>query len=175
MHVYLRHRGSALFIKPQDRNWKEVLSRIPDKFVIESSNQEREALIYNGWCADVNYLYKCWTCTEFCEAFTFPMENMCAFEAMVYQQILGIPMGTNCAPIIVYCLLSYERDYMSNLNKCKQYELKENLTILTSRYIDDIFTINNTKFENHIPDIYRAELQLNKANTSDFLSSIPSG
>ena len=37
----------------------------------------------------------------------------------------------------------------------------------TSRYLDDIFTINNPEFEKHSPDIYPAELQLNKANTSD--------
>ena len=37
----------------------------------------------------------------------------------------------------------------------------------TSRYLDDIFTIDNPEFEKHIPDIYQAELQLNKANTSD--------
>ena len=37
----------------------------------------------------------------------------------------------------------------------------------TSRYLDDIFTIDNPEFENHIPDIYPTKLQLNKANTSD--------
>ena len=37
----------------------------------------------------------------------------------------------------------------------------------TSRYLDDIFTIDNLEFEKYIPDIYQAELQLNKANTSD--------
>ena len=37
----------------------------------------------------------------------------------------------------------------------------------TSRYLDDTFTIDNSEFEKHIPDIYPAELQLNKANTSD--------
>ena len=37
----------------------------------------------------------------------------------------------------------------------------------TSRYLDDIFTIDNPEFEKHILDIYQAELQFNKANTSD--------
>ena len=37
----------------------------------------------------------------------------------------------------------------------------------TSRYLDDIFIIDNPEFENHIPDIYPTELQLNKAITSD--------
>ena len=37
----------------------------------------------------------------------------------------------------------------------------------TSRYLDDIFTIDNPEFEKYIPDLYPTELHLNKANTSD--------
>ena len=41
-------------------------------------------------------------------SFTFLMENIYVqFDGMVYQQIVGIPMGTNCAPLIadlfLYC------------------------------------------------------------------------
>ena len=36
-----------------------------------------------------------------------------------------------------------------------------------------IFTIDNTEFEKHIPDIYLTEFQLNKANTSDKETSFP--
>ena len=36
----------------------------------------------------------------------------------------------------------------------------------TSRYLDDIFTIDNPDFEKHIPDIYLSGLQLNKVNIS---------
>ena len=56
--------------------------------------------------------YACWTCTELCEAFTFLMENIYVqFDGMVYQQIVGIPMGTYCAllkdDLFLYC---YVRD-----------------------------------------------------------------
>ena len=37
----------------------------------------------------------------------------------------------------------------------------------TSRYLDDLFTIDNPEFEKRISDKYQTELQLNKANTSD--------
>ena len=87
--------------------------------------------------------YACWTCTELCEAFTFLMENIYVqFDGMVYQQIVGIPMGTNCAPLIadlfLYC---YERDFMSNLQKSKRFDLIDKFND-TSRYLDDIFTID---------------------------------
>ena len=97
------------------------------------------------------------------------MENICVqFDGMVYQQIVGIAMGTNYAPLIadifLYC---YERDFMLNLLKSKQFDLKDKFKD-TSRYLDDIhiFTIDNSVFAEHIPDIYPRELQLNKANSS---------
>ena len=37
----------------------------------------------------------------------------------------------------------------------------------TSRYLDDIFDINNFYFDNMVSQIYPSELQLNKANTFD--------
>ena len=37
----------------------------------------------------------------------------------------------------------------------------------TSRYLDDILSINNTPFDNILIQIYSPELKLNKANTSD--------
>ena len=55
---------------------------------------------------------------------------------------------------------------MSNFHKSKQYDLID-MCNDTSRYLDDIFTINNPEFEKHIPDIYPTELQLNKAITPD--------
>ena len=103
-----------------------------------------------------------------CEAFNFLMENIYVqFDGMVHQQIVGIPIGTNCDPFIadlfLYC---YERDFMSDLHKSKRYDLIDIFND-TSRYLDDIFIINNPEFEKHIFDIYPAELQLNEANISD--------
>ena len=63
------------------------------------------------------------------------------FDGMVYQQIVGIPMGTNCAPLIDLFLYSYERDFMSDLHKSKHYDLIDMFND-TSRYLDNIFTVN---------------------------------
>ena len=84
---------------------------------------------------------------------------------MVYQQIARIPMDTSYAPIIANLFLfCYERDFMSNLHKSEQYDLIDMLND-TSRYLNDIFTINNPEFEKYIPDIYPTEVQLSNANT----------
>ena len=55
---------------------------------------------------------------------------------------------------------------MSNRHKSKRYDLIDMFNDV-SRYLDDVFTIDNPEFEKHIPYIYPTELQLNKANTSD--------
>ena len=107
-------------------------------------------------------------------SFYFPRENIYVqFEGMVYQQIFGIPVSTNCAPLIAdLFLFCYERDFMSNLHKSKRYNLIDMFND-TSRYLDDIFTIDNPEFEKHIPDIYPTELQLNKTNSSDKRNFFP--
>ena len=55
---------------------------------------------------------------------------------------------------------------MSNLQKSKRFDLIDKFND-TSWYLNDIFTIDNPEFAEHIPDIYPRELQLNKGNTSD--------
>ena len=55
---------------------------------------------------------------------------------------------------------------MSNLQKSKRFDLIDKFND-TFRYLDDIFTIDNPVFAEHIPDIHLRELQMNKANTSD--------
>ena len=69
-------------------------------------------------------------------------------------------MDTNCAPFITdLFLFCYDRDFMSNLHKSKQYDLIDTYYD-TCRYLNDIFTIDNPELEKHIPDIYPTELQL---------------
>ena len=68
------------------------------------------------------------------------MENIYVqFDGMVYQQIVGIPMGTNCAPLIadlyLYC---YERDFMSDLQKSKRFDLIDMFND-TFRYLHNFF------------------------------------
>ena len=73
----------------------------------------------------------------------------------------------SCFPLIAdLFLFCCERDFMSNLHKYKQHDVIDMFND-TSRYLDDIFTIDNPEFYKHIPDMYPTELQLNKANTSD--------
>ena len=80
---------------------------------------------------------------------------------------IGIPMGTNCAPLVAdLFLLCYERDFMKNLSSDNQADVIKAFN-LTSPYLDDLLNIDNPYFEGMVNQIYPHELQLNKAYTSD--------
>ena len=44
--------------------------------------------------------YKLWSCQNVCDALSYLLDNICIrFGNKLYRQIVGIPMGTNCAPL----------------------------------------------------------------------------
>ena len=112
--------------------------------------------------------YKLWSCQNVCEALIYLLDNIyIRFGTKLYRQIVGIPMGTNCAPLVAdLFLFCYERDFMTSLSDVKQAEIIEAFKS-TSRYLDDLLNIDNPYFEGMVNRIYPHELQLNKANTSD--------
>ena len=102
------------------------------------------------------------------EAFIYLLDNIyIRFGNKLDRQIVGIPMGTNCAPLVAdLFLFCYERGFMTPLSDIKQAEIIETFNS-TSRYLDDLLNIDNPYFEGMVNHIYPPELQLNKANTSD--------
>ena len=108
-----------------------------------------------------------WSCQNVCEALIYLLDNIyIRFGTKLYRQIVGIPMGTNCAPLVAdLFLFCYERDFMTSLSDVKQAEIIEAFKS-TSRYLDVLLNIDNPYFEGMVNRIYPPELQLNKANTS---------
>ena len=109
--------------------------------------------------------YKLWSCQNDCEALIYLLDNIyIRFGTKLYRQIVGIPMGTNCAPLVAdLFLFCYERDFMTSLSDVKQAEIIEAFKS-TSRYLDDLLNIDNPFFEGMVNRIYPPELQLDKAN-----------
>ena len=112
--------------------------------------------------------YKLWSCQNVCEALIYLLDTIyIRFGTKLYRQIVGIPMDTNCAPLVAdLFLFCYERDFMTSLFDVKQAAIIEAFKS-TSRYLDDLLNIDNPYFEGMVNRIYPPELQLNKANTSD--------
>ena len=103
-----------------------------------------------------------------CEAFIYLVDNIyIRFGTKLYRQIVGIRIGTNCAPLVAdLFLICYGSEFMTSLSDVKQAEIIEAFKS-TSWYLDDLLNIDNPYFEGMVDRIYPPELQLNKANTSD--------
>ena len=112
--------------------------------------------------------YHLWSCQNVCDALSFLLDNIyIRFGTKLYRQIVGIPMSTNCAPLVAdLFLFCYKRDFMKDLSSDNQADVIRAFNS-TSRYLDDLLNIDNPYFEGMVNQIYPSELQLNKANTSD--------
>ena len=91
------------------------------------------------------------------------------FGNKLKRQSVGIPMGTDCAPLDVVAglfLFCYERDFMTSLSNDNRADSIEAFNS-TSRYLNDLLNINNPYFEGTVNQMYPPELKLNNANTSD--------
>ena len=82
------------------------------------------------------------------------------FGGAIFQQQVGIPMGTNCAPLLADLFLySYETEFLQSLVHNMKIKEAESFN-LTYRYIDDVLSINNPSFAAWIPSIYPPELEI---------------
>ena len=80
--------------------------------------------------------------------------NFIRFGTTLYRQVVWIPLGIYCAPLVANLFLfCYERDSLSD---DKQADVI-NAFNTTSRYSDDNLNINNVHFDNMVSQIYPSE------------------
>ena len=74
--------------------------------------------------------YKLWSCQKICDALHYFKDNvLIRFGSKLYKQIVGVAMGTNCAPRVADLLLfCYERDFTLSLSDNNQTDIIEALT-----------------------------------------------
>ena len=91
------------------------------------------------------------------------------FGGRVFQQTVGIPIKTNCAPLLADLFLYYyEADFMQELLRKKDKKLAISFNS-TFRYIDDVLSLNNSKFGDYVERIYPIELEIK--DTTDTVKS----
>jgi hypothetical protein len=83
-----------------------------------------------------------------------------SFGGTLFKQVVGIPMGTNCAPLLADLFLySYESEFLQKLVKDKKIH-EAGAFNFTYRYIDDVFSINYSRFAEFLSLIYPSELDV---------------
>jgi hypothetical protein len=92
-----------------------------------------------------------------------------SFGGTLFQQVVSIPMCTNCAPLLADLFShSYESEFLQKLVKDKKIHEARSFNF-TYRYIDDVLSINNSRFAEFLPLIYPPELEIKE--TTDIASS----
>jgi hypothetical protein len=89
------------------------------------------------------------------------------FGGRVFQQTVGIPMGTNCAALLADLFLySYEADFIQGLFKKNEKKLARSFNF-TFRYIDNVLSLNNSRFGDFVDRIYPIELEIKDTTDTD--------
>ena len=93
------------------------------------------------------------------------------FAGKFFQQIIGIPMGTNCALLLADIFMySYEAEFIQSLLSTGRKRLASQFNF-TYRYIDDVLSINNPDFENYLGQMYPPELEIKDTTESNTSAS----
>ena len=113
-----------------------------------------------------------YTANDICKMIEFLVDNIyVTFGGQLFQQIIGILMGTNCAPLLAHLFLySYENEFLDKLIKEGKRKLARKFN-LSNRYIDDLIYFNNKRFKEFISDIYPKELTISETTESTSVAS----
>ena len=92
------------------------------------------------------------------------------FGGQIFQQTIGIPMGTNCAPFLADLFLySYEAEFVQSLLQADKKHLAQQFNF-TYRYIDDVLSLKNAKFAEYL-EFYPRELEIKETTETATSSS----
>ena len=91
---------------------------------------------------------------DICKMTEFLVENIYVrFGGQLFRQMVGIFMGTNCAPLLADLFLySYENKFLDKLIKEGKRKLARKFN-LSFRYVDALISFNNKRFKEFISDI----------------------
>ena len=93
------------------------------------------------------------------------------FKGCLFRQAVGIPVGTNCAPLLAdFFLYSNGNVFLDNMIRNGNRRLDKSFD-LCYRYIDDLIVFNNKWFLDYLKEIYLSQLTVERANKSDHLAN----
>jgi hypothetical protein len=85
----------------------------------------------------------------------------------VFHQTVGIPMRRNCTPSLTDLFFySYDVDFIQGIHKKNEKKLARSFHF-TFRYIDDVLSLNNSRFGGFVDRIYPIELEITDTTNTD--------
>ena len=106
--------------------------------------------------------------TDIINMLEFLIDNIFViFGGRVFQQTVGLPIGTKCAPLLADLFLySYETNFIQGLLKKSEKKLARPFHF-TFRYIDDVLSLNYSRFGEFVDRIYLIELAIKDTRDRD--------
>ena len=156
---------------PHQKLKNRLASIIQNSFIYKNGNRRYKYLVLGH---EESYFVKersdCknkYTEDDIIKMLGFLVDNIfVVFAGKVFQQIVGIPMGTNCAPLLADIFLySYEAEFIQSLLSKGNKQLASRFNF-TYRYIDDVLSINNSEFQNYLGQMYPVELEIKETTES---------
>ena len=96
----------------------------------------------------------------------YTANDICKIIGFLVQTV-GIPMGTNCAPLLADLFLySCENEFLDKLFIKEGKRKLARKFNLSYRYIDDLISFNNKRFKEFSCDIYPKELTISETTES---------
>ena len=113
-----------------------------------------------------------YTADNICQMIEYLIDNtFVQFGGCLFCQVIGIPMGTSCAPLLADLFFySYENEFLGNMIRSGHRRLARSSN-LCYRYIDDLIVFNDKKILDYLKHIYPSQLTVQKANKSDHLAN----
>ena len=96
-----------------------------------------------------------YTADNICKMIEFLIDIFVQFGGCLFCQMIGIPMGTNCALLLADFSFThaYENEFLDNMIRSGHRRLTRSFN-LYYRYIDDLIVFNNKKFLDDLKEIY---------------------
>ena len=163
---------STLYTTIPHSKLKDKLKQLFQLCFIKKNGQRRYKYLVLGrdrsYFGKHHWFYQKFSETDIFNMLEFLIDNIFAmFGGHVFQQTVGISMGTNCAPLLADLFLySYEADFIRGLLKKNEKKLARSFNF-TFRYIDDVLSLNNSRFGDFVDRIYPIELEIQDNTDTD--------
>ena len=111
-----------------------------------------------------------YTADNICQMIEFLIDDISVqFGGCLFLLVIGIPMRTNCAPLLADLLLySYENEFLDDMIRSGHRRLARSFN-LCYKYTDHLIDFMK-KFLDYLKEIYPCQLTFEKANKSDHLA-----
>ena len=155
---------STLFTNLPHKELKERIPRlIKESFESLSKKYISVDLSYNAmWTKHKRRSWLLLSCEDIEALLHFLLDNVfIQVGKEVFQQCVGIPMGTNCAPFLAELLLLHDYEIKALIRFSRINGLPQSKSFeFTRRYLDDLISVNNPRFAKALEKICPSELLL---------------